>query len=251
MPLGDNTRLTTEEFISRSNLVHNFFYDYSKTQYIDSKKKVIIICPIHGDFLQRPSNHINLKQGCYYCGNEIKSKTLLRAQRDFINISKNIHGDKYNYDKVDYKGSTKKVTIICPIHGEFLQTPSAHIVQKQGCPICGNARKNNTRQIDVKEFIDKANIIHKNKYTYKTETFVNMTTKMSITCPIHGDFWQQPNNHNNRQGCPMCKKSYGEIQIREYLIKKTRFLNNSFDLKDVEIKKLCHLISSYLIKKYV
>ena len=55
---------------------------------------------------------------------------------DFIKKAREIHGNKYDYSKVEYNGTRNKVCIICPIHGEFEQTPYGHITLRQGCPIC-------------------------------------------------------------------------------------------------------------------
>ena len=70
---------------------------------------------------------------------------------EFIKRAKKIHGDKYNYSKIDYEKYNKHVKIICPIHGEFLQTPSNHLHKKKyGCNKCGNESsvKENTQSIN-------------------------------------------------------------------------------------------------------
>jgi len=72
------------------------------------------------------------------------------SREDFIRRAKEIHGDKYDYSKVEYKNSQIKVCIICKEHGEFWQTPDSHINQKQNCPLCAkkiNIEKNRSRQI--------------------------------------------------------------------------------------------------------
>ena len=58
-----------EEFIKEVSVIHNNFYSYHKTNYINSKTKVIISCPIHGDFSQAPYSHKN-GSGCPKCGRE-------------------------------------------------------------------------------------------------------------------------------------------------------------------------------------
>ena len=117
-------KLTLEEFIERARLKHGDKYDYSKVDYKTCDTNVIIICPIHGDFKQTPYKHTNMGRGCQICS-RIKSDISRRSNtKEFIKRAKLKHGNKYNYSKVDYKTSSKKVIIICPIHGEFLQTPS-------------------------------------------------------------------------------------------------------------------------------
>ena len=57
---------TTKQFIKESNEIHNFRYDYSKVDYVNNQTKVIIICPIHGDFEQVSSSHLS-GAGCPHC----------------------------------------------------------------------------------------------------------------------------------------------------------------------------------------
>ena len=122
-------KLTCEEFILKSIAVHGDKYDYSKVEYINNRTKVCIICPIHGEFWQTPINHINNKNGCPKCGNNMISV------EEFIKRARKIHGDKYDYSKVNYINSNTPVCIICPKHGEFWQSPATHL-DYSGCPKC-------------------------------------------------------------------------------------------------------------------
>lgn len=183
---------TTEEFIKQARKIHGDKYDYSKTNYITSKFKVIITCPIHGDFIQSPTNH--LKGGCVKCGGRLRLTT-----EEFIGRSKIIHDNKYDYSKVNYITNTTKVTIICPIHGEFKQQPTKHMDDKNGCPKCSGS------YMDTKFFIEKANIKHNNLYNYSKVNYVKATEKVIIICSEHGEFQQTPNSHLNGSGCPKCR----------------------------------------------
>ena len=107
----------TEEFIQKAKEIHKNKYDYNKTDYVETDKKVCITCPEHGDFFQRPSDHLSGK-GCSKCANNIK-----HTKEDFIDLSRAVHGDKYNYSKVNYINNKTKVCIVCPIHEEFYMTP--------------------------------------------------------------------------------------------------------------------------------
>ena len=182
-------------FIKKSKIVHGDKYDYSKVEYLNNHTKVCIICPEHGEFWQKPISHTQGK-GCPYCGGTKKLTT-----EEFIVRANIIHGNKYDYSKAEYINTRKQVCIICPEHGEFWQIPHEHIgEQKQGCPYCGG-----TKKLTTEEFIEKANIIHGNKYDYSKTTYINTDTKVCIICPEHGEFWQTPHNHiSSRQGCPNC-----------------------------------------------
>ena len=111
-------KVTTEEFIEKSNKIHNYKYDYSLTNYTGKDNKVIIICPIHGEFEQYASNHY--KHGCNKCGHEKTSSTKIsNSNNNFIEKANEIHNFKYDYSKVNYVNNKEKICIICPEHGEF------------------------------------------------------------------------------------------------------------------------------------
>ena len=197
----------TEQFIIKANLIHNNKYDYTKVNYISSKTKVDIICPIHNIFQQRPSNHIYNSDGCPKCSNNNKKTT-----NDFINESNLKHNFKYDYSKVEYKNDSTKINIICKTHGIFTQTPNAHL-RGQWCPICSNNTKLTTQQ-----FIDRANLTHNYFYDYSKSIYNGMHKKIIIICPIHSEFEQTASNHIKGSCCPKCKNSKGEKIIENYLI---------------------------------
>lgn len=128
-------RLSKEVFVNKAKDTHKDKYDYSKVEYVNNYTKVCIICPIHGEFWQKPHNHLNGK-GCRECAYAQTSKRCRYSTKDFIRKAKEIHGDKYDYSKVEYTRNIDKVRIKCSIHGEFWQTPNDHI-DGCGCPECG------------------------------------------------------------------------------------------------------------------
>lgn len=190
------------KFIKKSNKVHNNFYDYSKSEYINNSTNICIICPTHGEFWQTPRNHLQGK-GCPLCARD-KISIARKSNTDiFIDKSKQIHNNYYIYDNVSYIDCTQKVCIICPIHGEFWQSPSSHL-SGCGCQICG-LEKSKLKQTQIKEtFIQNARQIHYTKYDYSKVEYINSKTKVCIICPKHGDFWQTPDHHLQGEGCPKC-----------------------------------------------
>lgn len=129
-------RLTTEEFVKNANAVHNNYYSYDKTVYTKAIDKVIITCPLHGDFHQRPNDHISGKNGCPNCKFS-KISTLKRKDiTDVLGAFNTVHEDRYCYDEVKYVNTHTHVKIKCPTHGVFLMTPSKHL-SGNGCPSCG------------------------------------------------------------------------------------------------------------------
>jgi len=184
----------TELFISKANNIHKNRYDYSKVDYINAKTKITIICRQHGEFQQTPSNHLS-RFNCQKCANNLKLNTTI-----FIEKAKQIHGDKYDYTKVNYINSNAQIIIICKVHGEFSQIPDFHINRKCGCPKCSNNVKSH-----LLEFIEKSKKIHNNKYDYSKIIYINNYTNVIITCKIHGEFMQTPDIHINQKcGCPSC-----------------------------------------------
>lgn len=185
---------TTEDFIKKAREVHGDKYNYDKVNYVNARTKVIITCPIHGDFEQNPNSHLQGK-GCWNCERDRRSLD----SETFIKKAKQVHGDKYDYSKVKYINRNTPVIIICPIHGEFEQIPSNHL-QGKGCFRCSK-----NYQYDTEEFIRRAKEIHENKYDYSKVEYKTAKTEVCITCTEHGKFWQTPDIHLRGCGCPKCK----------------------------------------------
>lgn len=197
-------KITTEIIIERFKKAHGDRYDYSLVEYVNSKTKVKIICPKHGEFEQTPNNHLNNKNGCPSCGIKSIKKALKKSKDDFAKEARKIHGNKYDYSSVEYKNAHTKVKIICPKHGEFEQTPNKHLYSKYGCPSCGiEARANNSKKT-TKEFIKEIKKIHGNKYDYSLVDYQNAKTRVKLICPEHGVFTIFPGSLLRGSGCFKC-----------------------------------------------
>lgn len=132
--------ITTEEFVKRSKAIYGEKYDYSKTRYTGSNNEVEIICPIHGPFFQKACLHME-GSGCPECrvrSSKYSSRRLTTGE--FIEKSRKVHGDIYDYSKCNYTGWMNDVEIICGLHGSFMQKPAYHL-SGQGCPKCGLSGK--------------------------------------------------------------------------------------------------------------
>ena len=208
---------TTEEWIVSARKVHGNKYDYSKVEYANNKTKVCIICAEHGEFWQKPNNHNN-GQGCPKCGFEKNYENQTLTKEEFIKKAKEVHCNKYEYTKVNYVNTQTKVCIICPEHGEFWQTPNSH-TQWHGCPKCRNEANGKRCRLSKEEFIKKVSKVHGDKYDYHKVKYKNNSTKICISCPEHGDFWQKPIHHLQGQGCPKCSLSHLERDVMNYLDK--------------------------------
>lgn len=191
----------TEYYIKEVSKIHNYKYDYSLLKYEGEKHKIVIICPLHGEFMQSPNSHKN-GIGCRKCGIEVTREKLLKKQDSFLNEVKKL-GNDYDYTHSIYKGSFEKVEIICRHHGAFFQTPVNHINGGK-CPKCYYSKIGDRLKSNTEEFIKKAHIIHNWRYTYPKLNYIDAITSSTITCSIHGDFEQTPNAHLSGYGCKKC-----------------------------------------------
>ena len=252
-----------EDFIERAKQVHGDKYDYSLIEEIKNlNQKVNIYCKKHGLFEQKAMHHLN-GHGCAKCAYDKIQKDRLISLEDFIQRAKQVHGDKYDYSKVDYKGSQKKVIIICnkidksgKIHGEFEQVSSSHIYGKSGCPKCALENRKpvlnfrNKRILFRDNFIERAKIVHGDKYDYSiVEDFKTSREKVSIICLKHGIFRQNISNHLNGQGCPLCAKEKSFMTLEEFIQKAKQVHNNKYDYSKViyvnNLTKVCIICSEH------
>jgi hypothetical protein len=190
--MGEKTRRKgAEQFIDKANIVHNNHYDYNKVEYIHSKTDVIIICPEHGEFPQLPNMHLN-GYGCVKCANAgIKHKVTKQfsknrqrqgqkdrtsAQHDKVGSEKcamefsdkasKLHNNFYDYSEVKYINSKIDITILCPTHGPYEQSPNLHL-SGRGCFYCGIEKKRQKAyERCVGKFISEATEVHGTKYDY-------------------------------------------------------------------------------------
>jgi hypothetical protein len=193
-PVCADTKLGTDTFIKKATAKHNDKYDYSLVEYVNAKTKVKIICSKHGIFEQTPGNHLN-GRGCPECGFiKFDNAALIKRFREK-------HNDKYDYSLVDYVSAKTKVTIICPQHGQFEQTPDGH-GGGAGCSRCGGSGK-----LDTESFIKMATEKHNGKYDYSLVDYVKSQIRVKIVCSVHGQFEQKPDSHLQGRGCPGCAKN--------------------------------------------
>ncbi len=200
------SRLTQEQFILKALEKHGDKFDYCRTVYKELESEIEVICNIHGAFYTRANNHIaTISGGCKHCGNILKTAGLVSDIEEFIRKATRIHGDKYDYSNSVYLNAATPIDIICPIHGLFKQRPNAH-TQGKGCKKCGSIKTGHTLTKSKEAFVNAANNLHKNKYSYETTIYVTDSVKIDIICPAHGTFRQSPSCHLQGSGCPVCKK---------------------------------------------
>ena len=195
---GSTVKRDLETFIELANEVHNNKYNYSESIYVNSHTKLKIKCKNNHIFEQKPVNHLS-GAGCYYCNGGIK-----KTQDEFIKKAKEIHNDKYIYSKVNYINNFTEVEIYCYSHGYFKQSPAVHL-RGHGCKKCGNESSSKKQSLGLAEFIEKAILIHSEKYDYSITNYINNRILIDIKCLNHNEIFRQtPNSHLNGHGCPKC-----------------------------------------------
>lgn len=213
-------RKTIYEIKEEFRNIHGDKYDYSlitAENYINSETKLPIICHCyddeleqeHGVFYQDRKHHLR-GHGCPKC-----AKTGIKyTNEEFIKKVKKINKDLL-LDKCVYINSQTKIIVGCVKHGYFNIKPYL-LLQKHSCPYCAYEKRGFERRTPIEVFIKKARELHGDKYNYSKTKYIKGNKKVCITCPIHGDFWQRTNNHLNGDGCPICRESKLEKEIRKY-----------------------------------
>lgn len=136
---------------------------------------------------------------------------------EFLNEANQKHKDKmYMYDKSTYINTHTPMRIVCPKHGEFWQTPKSHLLYE--CLKCSYEKRAKNYIMTTQEFIEKANKIHGiGKYSYEKAVYKGTKEPICIICSKHGEFWQKPNNHLSKKGCPKCHQSQLEREVERFL----------------------------------
>jgi hypothetical protein len=217
-------------FIKRAKEKHGSKYDYSKTKYFKTDEPVTITCPTHGDFPITPHEHLG-GAGCQTCGHKQKNRQRkLAAGASFVPRAKKIHGQRYDYSRVQYEGMDRHVSVGCRRrgHGFFPITPGNHL-SGGGCPKCKADKTRKIHRYTKSEFVRLARKVHGDTYTYPGK-YVNGKTPMQMRCPKHGLFPQKPNSHLNGRGCRKCgdERTYAALfDSHEDFIKKARAVHGS------------------------
>ena len=286
-------KVARESFIEKANVIWNNRFDYSKVEYVNGLTEVIIICPIHGEFITKPQWHLQKSQ-CPECGKLNRKQAMTKfnqeskrlSNEDWILKAKKVHGNKFDYSKTNYVNSTTRVTIICPDHGEQIMFPHTHIegygcsecakisvgdknmftqqeflervkhipnlsfektqytgkrksviatcnihgdyettaevlLKGHGCKKCASEKLSVNKIWSTSGFIEKATLIHGDKYDYSNVIYTGTFNKVDILCKKHNlIFSQTPASHIQSSGCPLCRSSQAENMINLYLSRK-------------------------------
>ena len=214
-------------------------YDYSKVEVNGDPKRnrITLICPVHGDFQVSADKHLYRGDGCRKCS-YYNGKTRLK-QDEFIRLAKIKHGDKYLYDKTEYKTGRDKVIVGCKIHGYFTQNASAHL-SGSGCNKCAIIERSKARATPFFRWKAISSSVHSNFYNYDkaNENYETINSKVKITCPLHGDFIQLAKKHSYGYGCPECRKkklhNIFASDTAEFIKKARKIHGDKYDYSKVD-----------------
>ena len=209
--------ISPEEWISRAKSVHPE-YDYINTVYVGCHTSVMITCPKHGTFSVNPKEFIKPGYKCAKCKME---EEMARRFEIFKSLASKVHNGKYTYPEQVYRGTHSKIIVICPKHGVLHINAKNHL-NGAGCALCFNERRTGPRK-SFEEFVKLARETHGDKYEYIEHTYVGMKSPMTIICPEHGEFRQDPYAHIHGAGCAKCYgRYYNKQEAQERFINRCK-----------------------------
>ena len=129
-----------------------------------------------------------------------------KTTEEFKEEVRSMYGDRYGLDLVEYVNNKTKVKLVCKKHGIFEMTPNC-LLSGQNCPKCSQEELSKKMTHDCKSVVGRFKEVHGDKYEYDKVEYVNMLTKVCITCKEHGDFWSTPAHFLEGHSYPECAKA--------------------------------------------
>ena len=246
--------LTNEEVIQRLKSLYGDSLDYSKVQYQNSRSHITLICPKHGEYQMYANNALQGRGKCPKCSIGISSK------EEFIEETIKTFGDKFIFDKTDFKNLTTKVTITCPTHGDFETIPRQFLKSNCGCGKCykeqkrQNSKKHNKKskqdifEENSNKWFTQCSDIHNKKYDYSKVVYTRGSDKVCIICPIHGEFWQTAADHKAGKGCLQCaiksradknRLSQEEFEVRAKKVHGNKYTYGKYESAHKNMEMIC------------
>lgn len=237
MPKG----LTQEQFESRVRVKLGDSLDLSSFHYNGHRGKGVVTCPTHGQYTVSAGTLLN-GHGCEKCYRHRQGDARRKPLSVFLDNARSIHGDKYDYSQVIYSDANSLVSIGCPDHGQFLQTPWAHSKRGSGCPKCSNLVKGDKSRLTQSKFLEMAVASHGDRYGLDLAIYRGMDKSVDILCYDHGVFRPKAGNFIYAgSGCPDCKNQETSercrISLNEYVEKARAVHGNTFEYSGIAWEK--------------
>jgi len=236
--IGDARRYTQEQYLERVIQRHDDRYDYSLVEYTSTKEKITIICHRHGEFKQEAYSHMN-GANCREC--VIEDMVGLPRRRDgvwlttetYITKAVAIHGDRYDYSRVEYKGALENITVGCDVHGWVEQSAYGHL-NSRGCNQCSSLQRGLARRRTNEKFIELATEKHDGVYDYTNTVYEKSEANVTVECKKHGPFDVLAARHIRGQGCPSCYVRKTKGNITTFLEAAEEKFGDRYDYTNVE-----------------
>lgn len=179
------------------------------------------------------------------------------TQEEYLAKANKIHGDKYDYSKTIYNNKRSKITITCPVHGDFEQLAGNHL-KGQGCPECGKEYASTYSQGNYQHFLEESQKRFGSVYTfpYIESEYINSHSKITVQCEKCGNVFQKiAGDHltSKSGGCLNCKnKTERRIKENNSSLKKQSNGKRKIDIEIIEqrIFDLCADKFIYDINEY-
>lgn len=243
---GTFHKWTTKSFIDACDYIHGGRYRYDKTKYVRRDQKVIITCPVHGDFEQTPGNHL-YGYGCPVCAGVNKLTPEI-----FITKAKRVHGDKYDYSLVTGDiSSHRKVAIICPEHGVFEQTPTGHLSGK-GCLKCTVKKraKTNLKRYGVKNVMSLPETLDKIKTTIQMRYGVDYAMQSSELSEKQQNVVAYKYGVKSFLQTNACREQFARRCMEKYGVPH-HMQNKDIMLKSIQTKRQNGTLNTSTVEKHV
>ena len=216
-----------EEFKLELSKIHNYYYDYSLVKYTSRHSMIDIICPKHGVFKQKANDHYR-GHGCMKCGRDSVKKIFADTAESFTEKARKIHGNLYDYSKLNYINNKNKVEIKCRKHGVFEQSPRNHILGNQ-CPKCALNKTVSKAEKEIAQYLRSLGYAvltsdRKAIYPYELDIYIPTLNK---AIEFNGEYWHYSEKYfeagKHAKKSNLCKeKNIKLLHIREDLWMKDK-----------------------------
>lgn len=228
-------RWTTEEFVEQAIKVHGRKYDYSRVVYSGSTEPVAIVCSIHGVYMQRPSDHINLKAGCPKCG---AKRRAIPVEQFWQRVREAQKFEKNDYSDSLFLGMEMPITARCKLHDiTFTQKATNHAAGQEGCEEC----RREAQRKGIAQWKTEAEERFKDRFSYgHLAVYRTRHDNISLVCPDHGEFTTTFSQHLNTLygGCQKCANAAStEIQtktIEEFIVSAIAVHGDDYSYADAK-----------------
>lgn len=207
-------KLTTEEFKERLAKTHPNLEVLS--EYISTNKPITVRCKIHDHTYTTTPHRLVQGANCQKCYDEKRGNAIRKPVDKVLEDLRAVHGDKYEYPYIqeEYKNNKVDITVVCK-NGHITKASVNQLLSGHGCGKCADIENGINKRLTADEFIIRSNKKHNGKYNYPNinEEYSGYNSKVTVVCPVHGEFKQNAGIHLSGCGCPSCNESHLEHEM--------------------------------------